>query len=135
MTTSWPHHDQYIDVIYWSYELYDQNMSNILIVVMFWIHCCNDVTVNRSIKLEGKGNIRLVSHPILCVKVLSKAAVSRNQSRPRQGASLHWAITYQDKQKSSTFVSILAPGDIELTEDALMTVVSSFKLFFIYMPS
>ena len=85
-------------------------------------------------KLEGKGNIRLVPHPILCVKVFSKAAVSRSQSRPRRGASVHGVITHQDKQKSSTFPSILSPGDIDLTEDALMTV-DSVKLFFIYMLS
>jgi len=33
MTTSWPHHDQIADVIWWSCELYDQNVTNILIVV------------------------------------------------------------------------------------------------------
>ena len=85
-------------------------------------------------KLEGKGNIRLVPHPILCGKVFSKAAVIRIQSRPSRGASVHEMITYQDKQKSSTLPSILSPGDVDFTEDALMTV-DSVKLFFIYMPS
>ena len=85
-------------------------------------------------KLEEKGNIRLVPHPILCVKVVSKTVVIRMQSRPRRGASVHGMITHQDEQKSSTFPSVLSPGDIDLTEDALMTV-DSVKLFFIYMPS
>ena len=85
-------------------------------------------------KLEGKGNIRLVPHPILCVKVFSKAAVIRIQSRPRRGASAHGVITHQDKQKSIIFPSILSSEDIELIEDVLMTVDHA-KLFFIYMPS
>ena len=85
-------------------------------------------------KLEGKGNIQLVPHLILCVKVFSKAAVIRIQSRSRQEASAHGIITHQDKQKSSTLPSILSPGDVDFTEDALMTV-DSVKLFFIYMPS
>ena len=85
-------------------------------------------------KLEGNGNIRLVPHPILCVKVFSKAAVIRIQSKPRRGTSVYEVITHQDKQKSSTFPSILSPGDVDFTEDALMTV-DSVKLFFIYMPS
>ena len=41
------------------------------------------------------------------------------------------AITYHDKQKSSTFASILAPGEMVLIEDALMTVDSA-KFFCIY---
>jgi len=85
-------------------------------------------------KLEGKGNIRLVPHPILCVKVFSNAAVIRIQSRSRQEASAHGIITHQDKQKSSTLPSIFSPGDVDFTEDALMTV-DSVKLFFICMPS
>jgi len=34
MTTSWPHHDRIKDVIEWLYSLYNQIMTNYLIVVL-----------------------------------------------------------------------------------------------------